>query len=140
MSIRQLREETVIKKGLNIKFPLRRGTDGAFALNETSLDAIKDDLKILLITNHGERLVHNDFGANLRPLLFENMNQDFEVRIQDAIVSALERWMPFVTAKDTVVKTGQNNLDLNPNEVTIFISFSVNGSSLEDSLEVRMSV
>lgn len=140
MSIRQLRQENVKKKGLNISFPLRRSTEGAFALNETSLDAIKDDLKILLITNHGERLVHNDFGANLRPLLFENMSQDFEVRIQDAIVAAGARWMPFVNIKDIVVKTGQSDLNLNPNEVTIKIFFGVNGSDLEDSLEVQLKV
>lgn len=138
MSIRQLREEEVKKKGLNLQFPLRRGTAGAFAVNETSIDAIKDDLKVLLITNHGERLVLADFGANLRPLLFENMSQDFEVRIQDAIVIAVERWMPFVTVKDVVVKTGQQDLSLSPNEVTIKIFFGVNGSNLEDSLEIRM--
>ena len=140
MSIKQLREESVKKKGLNIAFPLRRGIDGAFKLNETSLDAIKDDLKILLITNHNERLVHNDFGANLRPLLFENMSQDFEVRIQDAIVAAIEKWMSFVTVKGITVKTGQNDLNLDPNEVTIKIFFSVNGSDLEDALEVLLKV
>lgn len=138
MSIKQIQKESIKKKGLNIVFPLKRSVDGAFATNETSLGAIKDDLKILLITNHGERLVINDFGSNLRPLLFENQGQDFENRIQDAIVSSIEKWMPFVTVKDIVVKTGQNDLNLDPNETTIKIFFSVNGSDLEDFLEVRL--
>lgn len=140
MSIRTLRKEQVKKKGLNIKFPLRKGAAGAFDLNETTLDAVRDDLRMLLLTNHGERLVHGLFGANLRALLFENMSQDFETRIQDAIVLSVERWIPFVSVKDIEVKTGQNDLSLGPNETNIKVFFSVNNTDLEDVLEVKFSI
>lgn len=140
MSIKQLREETTKQKGLNIAFPLRTGLAGAFETNKTTLDAVKDDLRILLLTNHGDRLIYGDFGANLRGLLFENMSQDFETRIQDSIVSAVEKWMPFVTVKDIQVKTGQTDLSLGSNETRIKVFFSVNNSNLEDVIEVRMKV
>lgn len=140
MSIKQLREETVKQKGLNLTFPLRTGLAGAFETNKTTIDAVKDDLRILLLTNHGERLIYSDFGANLRGLLFENMSQDFEVKIQDSIVVATEKWMPFITIKDIQVKTGQTDLSLGSNETKIKIFFSVNNSNLEDSLEIRLKV
>lgn len=140
MSIKQLAQETIKEKGLNLKFPLRKGFAGAFETNKTSLDAVRDDLKVLLLTNHGERLVHFDFGANLRPLLFENMSQDFEVRIQDSIISATEKWLPFVIIKNIEVRTGQEDLSLGLNETMLKISFGFNGSDLEDILEIRMKV
>lgn len=140
MSIKTLQQETIKEKGLNLKFPLRKGSAGAFETNKTSLDTVRDNLKVLILTNHGERLVHFDFGANLRPLLFENMSQDFVVRIQDAIVLAVERWLPFVIIKNIEVRTGQEDLSLGPNETTIKISFGLNGSNLEDVLDIRLKV
>lgn len=140
MSIKQLREETTKQKGLNIAFPLRTGLAGAFETNKTTIDAIKDDLRILLLTNHGERLIYGDFGANLRGLLFENMSADFDTKIQDSVLLAVEKWMPFVTVKNIEVKTGQTDLSLGSNETKIKIFFSVNNSNLEDSLEIRMKV
>lgn len=138
MSIRTLTKETVKKKGLNLKFPLIKGFRGAFAVNETTIDSVKDNLKLLLITNHNERLVHANFGANLRALIFENMTQDLEAQIEAAIVTAVDRWMPFVTIKDINIKSGQSDIGLNPNEVRIKVFFSVNNTDLEDSLEVNL--
>ena len=140
MSIKVLRKETITQKGLNLKYPLRMSANGGFQVNTTTLDAVKDDLRVLLLTNHNERLVHATFGANLRKFLFENMSQDFEEKIQDAIVTAAARWMPFVLITDIQVKTGQTDLSLNPNETRIKIFFSINNTDLDDDLEIRLSV
>ena len=56
---------------INLQFPLRRSSKGAFATNDSTINAVVDDLKLLLLTNHGERPVHGDFGANLRSIIFE---------------------------------------------------------------------
>lgn len=138
MSIRTLRKETVKKKGLSLKFPLRKGLAGGFAVNETTIDSVKDDLRVLLITNHGERLVNFDFGANLRSLIFENMTQDLEEQIKTAVFVAIEKWMPFLIIKNIQVKTGQQDLSLGPNEVRIKVFFGIASTDLDDSIEVRI--
>jgi phage baseplate assembly protein W len=58
-------------KSINLKFPLRRSSAGAFETNVTTIAAVTDDLKILILTNFGERPMQYDFGANLRSVVFE---------------------------------------------------------------------
>jgi len=126
-------------RSVNIKFPLKKSSRGTFQNNEESVDAIADDLKILILTNHGERLVHRDFGANLRPLLFEQQGDFLNQRIEDAIVVAVEKWMPFITIVDLVVKDSESNPNLNKNEVNIRIKFSVGNTNLtgETAVSIR---
>lgn len=91
-----------IVKPINIKTPLAFSPAGAFLTNDTTLDAISDDLANLLKTNWGERVMRYKYGANLRPLLFEN-TQDIEQAIKDRITNAVETEMPYVAIIDISV-------------------------------------
>lgn len=140
MSVKQLIEERIKQKDLNIAFPLRKGTRGALQTNKLTRDAVRDDLKILILTNHGERLVHGDFGANLRGLIFENMSDDLNAQIENAIVTAVAKWMPFVTVNNIDIKDYTRDSSLPLNAIKLNISFSINGTDLDDSLEVTIKV
>lgn len=120
---------------INIKFPLKRGVKGAFETNRTTLDAVKDDLKILLLTNHGERPIHRTFGANLRSIMFDQ--GDFVLqKAADLITAAVEEWMPFVQIVSLEVKDETIDSTLHPNELNINISFRV--GELEGALDQRI--
>ena len=110
---------------LNIKFPLQKGTKGAFETNNTTLDAITSDLKILLLTNYGERPCQYDFGANLRGLIFEVEGDQLTTAIKDRIQAAIDKWMPFVLIKDITVETSATNLNIKTNEMKLTIEFGV---------------
>jgi len=137
MATRSLTQETRLRKGINYKFPFKKSVRGAFELNETTIDAVKDDLKILLLTNHGERLIHHDFGDNLKPLLFEPMT-DIKERIADSISSAVEKWMPFVNIKSMDIKDTRDDSSIRDNEVRVKLFFSVAATGLEEQLEVSI--
>ena len=60
-------------------------------------DQVSDNLRNLIKTNHGERLGQPDFGANIRPLLFEMTPEvDFEAEVMQRIKTATAKHMPFV--------------------------------------------
>lgn len=138
MSIRTLSKETKIRKGLNIAFPLKRSTFGAFKTNDTTLDAVRDDLRMLLITNWGERLINYDFGANLRSIIFEQRGSETKQKIEDAINVAVEKWIPYVNILDMQIKDQNDDAGLGDNEVKIKISFQVGQSGLESVLEQKI--
>lgn len=50
----------ITNKGIGIKYPMTRSSMGAFEVNRTTVDAVRDSLKILILTNHGERVVNYD--------------------------------------------------------------------------------
>lgn len=86
---------------IGIQTPVRSGiiqTDGIFAMHYEISDQIKDNLRNLIETNHGERVGLYDFGANLRELSMElTSREDFESEAMVRIKLAVEKWMPYVT-------------------------------------------
>lgn len=110
---------------INIKFPLKKSTKGAFATNNTTLEAIKDNLKILILTNHGERVCLPDFGANLRSILFEQSNGDLAEQAKQLIIVAIDKWMPFVKVDNLVALTSVQDRNIVENALKIKLYFSV---------------
>lgn len=85
---------------IGIRTPMSFGTNGEGLVKmHTSLsDTVHDNLKNLLLTNHGERLVHYDLGANLRPLVADFTSKDnFDAEAMIRINTAVAKWMPFVS-------------------------------------------
>lgn len=125
-------------KPINISFPLRRSPSGAFQTNSTTLEAVRDDLKILLLSNYGERPCRYNFGANLRQVVFSQQGPNLIQEISDRIVSAINTWMPFVAIDDISVETNSTNKNLENNQIKIKLSFSVGqlAGVLEQSIQI----
>lgn len=82
---------------IGIKTPVQfADSDGLFAMHTDVLKNIKDNFKNLLLTNHGERLGLYDFGANLRPLVFDLGKSDFDAVAIRRINKAISKYMPFI--------------------------------------------
>ncbi len=114
-------------KPINFTFPLKRSSSGGFASNYTTLDAVASDLKILILTNHGERPIHYDYGANLRSLIFEPIDSPGARKeiVRDRIIVAVDKWMPFVNIIDIIVDDQSTQETLGRNEIHVSIEFSV---------------
>ena len=82
-----------------IKTPLRFGVgrSGIFDMNFGLGDQVYDNLKNLILTNHGERLGHYDFGANLRELTTERLShEDFDNEAMIRIRDTVKKYMPYL--------------------------------------------
>lgn len=126
---RTAREEektTVTQTPYGIRTPLQLGgNDGIFVMNTSVIDQISDNLRNFLQTNWGERLMHYDFGANLRPLATEyNSQNDFDDAAVSRIKAGVEKWMPYVDLEDfsSIVSRRQGS---NVAEYHITVSFRV---------------
>lgn len=109
---------------INYKFPLQFGPQGTFAVNDNTIDAVVSDLKILILSNYGERSVHGDFGANLRSLIFEQ-STNITQKAEDLVLLSIEKWMPFIQVNEINVTNSETNTTLRPNELNIKIKFQV---------------
>ena len=108
----------VVELPIGIQTPLQvaLGT-GLFVMHTDITKVVSDNLRNLILTNHGERLGFPDFGANLRPILFDLGNEDGDRQAISQIRSAVQKYMPFVSLsgfqvfiepfdEDTVAKVG----------------------------------
>lgn len=91
--------ETADAPPIGIKTPisLEPSTEDFVVMHRELSKQIRDNFKNLLLTNHGERLLLSDFGANLRPLAFEMQSEGGITAALQRIKTAVDRFMPFIT-------------------------------------------
>ncbi len=83
---------------IGIKTPLEKGqeTDGLFVMHKNLEDTVSDNLRNLILTNHGERLFRYDYGANLRDLAFEMGTEEGDTEAIIRIRNAVSKYLPYV--------------------------------------------
>ena len=70
-------KDTRVSVGLQMPLGRQPGTgDGFFATTKTTMDAVKEDIKLLLLTQQGERLFQPLLGMNIRRFLFEQITEN----------------------------------------------------------------
>ena len=112
-----------IQVGMDL--PIRRGDDkdGWFATSKTTMEAVKNNIVNLLSTTTGERLMQPNLGVDLRNILFEQVDESTEIRIQDIILDSFEIWLPFVEVMD--IKIVSDNIETDRNQIRIDIIFNI---------------
>ena len=63
---------------VGITLPIQRGDDGYFRQSFKTFDQVRSNLKNLLLTKRGERILQPDFGSGLHDLLFNPATEKFE--------------------------------------------------------------
>ena len=108
-----------------IDLPFRKDDDGGgwFASTSTTIEAVKNNIKNLLQTQQGERLMQPFLGINLRKYLFEQIEDDTILKIQNDILDSLQLWLPFVEVRDIRVISKQ--LDVGGNTLGLYIVFNI---------------
>ena len=81
---------------IGLKLPFNRGRSGLFPQTQTTLEQAGSNIKNLLLTAKGERIMQPNFGSRLRELLFEQYTEDLSSRIQSEIQEAISTWLPYI--------------------------------------------
>ena len=113
-------QDTRVSVGIDFPFGRVPNGDGYFKTTKTTIDSIKNNIKLLLQTNQGERLFQPNLGMNLRNLLFEPMTEDLTIQIENNIVDVFERWLPFVELRNIDVERRNE-----ANQTKINIEFNI---------------
>ena len=85
--------------GYSPKLPLYVDTEGSYALNKNVIAAIKQNLKMVVLTNPGERVMIPDFGVGIRRYLFENATQQLFDEIEQRINQQARVYLPYISIK-----------------------------------------
>ena len=118
--------QNVVKTPIGILTPVSFNQTGG-SLFDMSMDIatqVQDNLRNLLSTNHGERLLLTDYGANLKELAYDMTSEDVVDEALVRISTAVSKYLPFVSL-DTFEPSVIRNKD---------------GSSIINKITVRYSV
>lgn len=96
---------------INIKFPLTDDVENNFFLkrNEITMDAIKSNLMLLILTKKGSRYMLRDYGTNLEKFLFDPNDTLTESDIETEIKNTVNKYIPKLTINKVVFENNDEN-------------------------------
>lgn len=117
--------ETYNDYAIGITLPIQNGNT-FFNQSFQTKDQVKSNIKNLLLTKKGERILQPNFGSGLQELLFEFNDDNLETRIEETITQALELWLPYVNIDSIDIEQTDELKDRN--RVNVSITFAVAGN------------
>ena len=107
---------------IGLELPFARSRTGLFGLTKTTLEQVGHNIKNLLLTAKGERVMQPDFGSDLRALLFEQTDENIEERIEETILESISTWLPYISIQKIDIIQDESNLNL----MKVDLDFSLN--------------
>lgn len=114
--------------GISPKLPLSvTPEDGTYGLTKSVTEAITQDLKMILLTNPGERIMDSSFGVGLKRFLFEQKATTTYDAISSKILQQVGRYLPQIKIEKILFNTNEEmEIDfLDSNIISITLRFSI---------------
>lgn len=86
-----------VDSGIGILLDITSPTGRIFNISYTTMDQAKTNLKNLILTNTGERIMQPEFGCDIRKLLFEQITPELRIELINRIKSKIKFWLPYIT-------------------------------------------
>ena len=114
-------------------------TNVAFKQNYTEIEQLKSNIKNLLLTKRGERLMNPLFGTGIETVLFEPITDEFEDKVQTIITNSVERYVPNVSIDEINVDMSNENRDKNLVNISLKFRSRNTGNSGLVSISVQQT-
>ena len=129
---------------INMKFPLKSLKRGFFEGNTDTLAAVRENIKTLLLTTKGERVMHNNLGTNIPVLqgqLFEPISREetFEnMRLE--IETAIQTYLPYIRILNIKMVTQEEEPILGNNRIRINMAYAIaDQTALADNVDITLN-
>ena len=120
------------------KLPLQYDSvDGFYKMNKTFGDVIKQNIKMVVLTTPGERMMNPDFGVGARNFLFNTDSVVFR-RLKERIINQLKRYVPYAKLLEVnLVDLQDIPGEQNPtNSIGLRIIYTVPNAGISDTLTI----
>ena len=127
-----------MSSGLSVKLPLgMSGVFGAYNLNTTFSQLANQNLKMLVLTSPGERIMNPNFGVGLKHFLFEMNDSSAYSNISSKILEQVKIYLPYLQINDIQYRVPEDNPDLYPHNLSINIIFTIKSLGTKHILQIN---
>lgn len=123
-------------RGFSLKLPLAKDASDGLKLNKTIKEGIKQNLKMLILTSQGERIMVPDYGVGIYELLFDQNYETLPGRIRERISQQVLRYLPYIE----IVDIGINHDTTDKSVFHIRLEYFVSSIGITDDLVITAEV
>jgi phage baseplate assembly protein W len=121
--------------GRGVAFPPRVGADGRLVWSEGEAN-VRESVRLVLMTEPGERLRLPEFGAGLGRFLFEPNVLATHTLIRQRIVDAIKRWEPRVALESVEVRADE----VDPQAAIATLTYRLVATQVQERVSVAVGV
>ena len=70
---------------IGVALPIEKDSVDGFAMLKGIRDTVKQNLKMLVLTNPGERVMEPEFGVGIKRYLFQNFSENIQSDIKQRV-------------------------------------------------------
>ena len=130
-------------EGLSVALPLRIDPiDGAYGLNRTLTQVAAQNLRMVILTSPGERMMFPEFGVGIRRYLFEQNTTSTLGVIRSRIEQQVSTYLPYIRILDLSVDSPEvvgSVVETDKSRVLIRIRYSVPSANVVSDLTIPVS-
>jgi phage baseplate assembly protein W len=116
---------------LAVKLPLTLDSGDGFTMIKSMRGLIKQNLKMLLLTNPGERVMEPGFGVGMNRYLFQNFSQTTYSAIDSKIREQVAMYIPVVS----IIGIEFDPIESSSNGLRVKLRYSIPTINIKDLLE-----
>jgi len=121
--------------GISPKLPLRLVGKGGFLMNTTYPEMVKQNMKNLILTIPGERMMDINFGVGLHRFLFEPQTEVVYDDISTRINKQVEKYMPYIQIQEIDFEVPEDKA-ADENFLSVSIIYEIVPLSVADRLSI----
>jgi len=123
--------------GFGPKLPVTTSDEGdGYALTKTAKEAIKQNIKMLILTCPGERVMHPNFGVGLRKFMFRPLIGDTFDKIATRTREQVANYMPYINFDGIYFTTSEEDYTLDDNAIRMRVVYHIPAIGESDSIEI----
>jgi phage baseplate assembly protein W len=122
------------KPGTAVGVAIPFNAPNVFFQTFTTQDAIRNNLLNFFLTNQTERYLNNQFGANLRAFIFEQISSDNITFLKENIQSLISKYFNNIKVEKLDVLEYPDN-----NEINVQLTYSIINTGITDQVQISFT-
>jgi len=119
---------------IGVNLPITQNSGNGFTTIKTIRRMVKQNLKMLILTIPGERVMIPDYGVGLSKYLFEFAATGIQSDIQSRIEEQVARYLPIVRIIDMTIAVPSDA----PNSLSVQLVYNIPNLNTRDMLEITI--
>jgi phage baseplate assembly protein W len=122
------------KPGTAVGVAIPFNAPNVFFQTYTTQDAIRNNLLNFFLTNQTERYLNNQFGANLRAFIFEQISTDNIDSLKENIQLLINKYFSNINIEKLDILEYPDN-----NEINVQLTYSIINTGITDQVQISFT-